>query len=279
MATVRYEQWRDHERQRVQTNDTVMGLLAGSKLAAQTLGLTAGSSLTLSDIFPRVEHIQRFNLRADRAREVLDDAEDLLGILAVPQILALHEDLLRGMGELLVLEGRMPASVASGLKAANVHESIEASISPARFTRESVELFHLTRVARNTYIHSGGRANATLLTRSAGLSSAAHTLWRDITNESVPTYALGDTVRLGLTELIAALAVTKRLAEEANVMLQSAVARPRWADMLVAEWLPARKPGNRSQWIRKLRGLGRMNYAPLGLSDGDLDAALIRAGL
>jgi hypothetical protein len=280
VAVVKYAHWREHEIQRVQTNDTVMGLLAGSKLAAQVLNLTAGSTLALSQIFPSVEHIERFNLRAERARQVLEEAENLLGILAVPQIIALHEDLFQGMSQLLVAEGLMTTEQAESIKAANMHSVFEsAAAPPRRFTPVSVELFHLIRVARNAHVHSGGRANSALLNRVQNVSTNALSAWRRITGESFSQYSPGAYVRLGLVELIGTLAVTQRLAEEANVMLQSAIPTSRWADMLIEDWAPNRKPGNRKQWLRKILGLARMNYGPVGFVAQDIEEALDRAGL
>lgn len=101
MRIVHYLEYREWQRQRVQTNDTMIGLLAGSKLASQTLMLTAGSKLLMSDIFPDIEHVRRIILTTGKAREVLEDAEQLLGILAVRRVMALQEDLMVGRLELL----------------------------------------------------------------------------------------------------------------------------------------------------------------------------------
>lgn len=108
MKEVKYRQYRDYLQQRISTNDTMMGLLVGSKLASQTLTLTTGSRLRLKDIFPKVPHIERLNLTTEKAQDVLDNAEHLLGVLAVPQIMALHEDLMVGM--LGLLEQNIPGS-------------------------------------------------------------------------------------------------------------------------------------------------------------------------
>jgi hypothetical protein len=279
VTVVHYKQWRDHEWHRIQTNDTVMGLLAGSKLAAQTLSLTAGSKLVLSQIFPQVEHIRRFNLPVDRARAVLEDAEQSLGILAVPQIFALHEDLLKGMGRLLEGEGLLTADRVQGMKTVNIHERLASAVPPHQFTQEVLELFHLVRETRNTHIHNGGRADNRLIASLGGVSARAFMLWEETTGEAFPRYSVGDSVGMGLSELIGILAITQRLAEEANVMLQAALPRSRWADMLVKDWAPTKKPGNPKQWIRALLGLARTNYGPVQLTDVDIKAALAREGM
>lgn len=274
---VKYPHYRDHEQQRIQTNDTMMGLLAGSRLASQTLSLTEGSQLVLSQIFPAVPHIERFNLRTDRAREILDNAESLLGILAVPQVLALQEDLLRDMLTLLAADGPQWSNIDDNAKTANIHEKLSSATGVA-FTPESVEIFHLVRVARNTHIHSGGRANQTLLNRISSASPAALGAWQEITGTIFPSYTLGQPVALGLSELIGILAVTKRLAEEANVALQDTLSRVGWADMVVTDWSRFAKAGNPGQKLRQVVGAARRYYAPLCLTEDELAAAMARAG-
>ncbi|MBO0923228.1 hypothetical protein J1G44_01865 [Cellulomonas sp. zg-ZUI199] len=274
---VKYPHYRDHEQQRIQTNDTMMGLLAGSRLASQTLSLTEGSQLVLSQIFPGVPHIERFNLRTDRAREILDDAENLLGILAVPQVLALHEDLLREMLTLLAADDPQWSNIDDNAKAANVHAKLSSATGVA-FTPESIEIFHLVRVARNAHIHSGGRANQTLLNRISSVSPAAFAVWEEITGTAFPPYELGQPVALGLSELIGILAVTKRLAEEANVALQAALSRVGWADIIVTDWSRFAKAGNPGQKLRQVVGVARRYYAPLCLTEDELAAAMTRAG-
>ena len=275
MTVARYPQYRDHERQRIQTNDTMMGLLAGSKLASQTLRLTEGSGLVLSQIFSRVEHIERFNLRTDKAREILDDAENLLGILAVPQVIGLQEDLLKGM---LLLLATTPAEIkqSEDVKAAFVHDRFESVAGPT-FTAESVELFHLVRVARNTHIHAGGRADTKLINRYKKTSPEALAVWEHITGGSLPEYSKHDNVKLGLLELIGILALSKRLSEEANVALQSALPATAWCDLVVEDWLATKRTGNEKQVLRQLLGFARHGYAVLGLSDDDLLQAMDRA--
>lgn len=274
---VKYPQYRDHEQQRIQTNDTMMGLLAASKLASQTLSLTEGSQLVLSQIFPGVPHIERFNLRTDRARAVLNDAENLLGILAVPQVIALHEDLLRGTFKLLAGDDPRWKDLDKHAKAATVHATLSSETGVA-FTAESIELFHLVRVARNTHIHSGGRAGQTLLNKISNVSPAALESWERITGTTFPQYLLGQPVALGLSELIGILAITKRLAEEANMALQATLSRVGWADIAVRDWARVAKAGNPTQQLRQVVGVTRRYYAPIDLAEDELSAAMARAG-
>lgn len=273
---VKYPRYREYERQRVTTNDTMMGLLAGSTLASQTLTLTAGSKLSLSQIFPRVPHIHRFNLTTDRAQEILNDAEGLLGILAVPQIMALHEDLLTGMLQMLEVSDPQLGRLSKDAKNANIHETFQTATKIA-FSAESLELFHLVRLARNAHIHNGGVANEYLAQTVAHCDAATLNTWQKITGTPFPTCHSGDQVHLGLPELIGILALTKRLAREANEALQRVLPAAAWADLAVEDWLSDWKAGNPKQQLRRLRGLANMHYQAVAIEDHELVAAKERA--
>ena len=69
-----FPEYRAYVASRIEVNNAMMALLAGSRLAAHTLTLTVGSTATLSQLFPAVEHVGRFDLRSDSARQLLNDA-------------------------------------------------------------------------------------------------------------------------------------------------------------------------------------------------------------
>lgn len=277
MPVVRYARYREYESQRIVANDSMMGLLAGAKLAAHTLTLTEGSPHRLPEIFPNVAHIGRFNLQVVAAKYILDNAEDYLGTLAIPYALAIHEDLVMGMLQLANSVGKISKTALGNLNSSTMHEALE-KLSGSKFTPESLEIFHLVRLSRNAQIHSGSVAGSQLVTRVSTTSAAALGVWATITKQPFPAYKLGDRVTLGLQDLIGVLAITKRLAEEANVFIQSIYPRPGWADMVVEEWVPTRKPGlNPSQLIRKARGVARRHFAALNLTEAEVTAAMQRA--
>jgi len=277
MPIVRYARYREYESQRIVANDSMMGLLAGAKLAAHTLTLTEGSPHRLPEIFPNVPHIERFNLQVVAAKYILDNAEDYLGTLAIPYALAIHEDLVMGMLQMANSIGLISNTALGKLTAATMHEALQ-NLGGGNLTPESLEIFHLVRLSRNAQIHSGGIAGQALVSAVATTSSAALGVWATITKQPFPAYKLGDRVSLGLQDLIGVLAITKRLAEEANAMMQSIYPRPGWADMVVEEWVPTRKPGqNRDQLIRTVRGFARGHYEALKFTEAEITAAMQRA--
>ncbi len=278
MALVRYLRYREYEAQRTIANNSMMGLLAGAKLAAHTLTLTEGSKHRLQEIFPNVPHIERFNLQVVAAKYILDNAEDYLGTLAIPYALAIHEDLVMGMLQLANQASLLSNTTLGQIRSNTMHEEFER-LSGTGFTPESLELFHLVRLARNAQIHSGGIASTSLVNRVAATSTTALSLWEKITKQPFPPYAVGDRVELGLQDLIGTLAITKRLAEEANQFLQSVYPRSDWTNMVVDEWLPERKPGNANQLVRQAQGVARRHYGALGFTNAEMTTALQRAGV
>lgn len=78
--------------------------------------------------------------------------------------------------------------------------------------------------------------------------------------------------------MILTLAVTKALAREANQLLQPALPRAQWADMLIADLVETddqhvlRAP----DFLRRARGLAKFHYGPLRLSDIELAEARTR---
>src|SRR4051812_37082257 len=87
---VRFREYREYEERRIEASDAMMALLAGAQLASHMLRLNEGSDRLLPEVFPRVTHIRRFNLTSERARAILDTADQHLSALSVPYALAIH---------------------------------------------------------------------------------------------------------------------------------------------------------------------------------------------
>ncbi|MGV1009493.1 MAG: hypothetical protein ACOYBY_12895 [Dermatophilaceae bacterium] len=103
-------------------------LLVGSRLAAHTLSLTAGSTATLGQLFPAVDHIERFDMRSDVARDFLNNADHHIASVAVPYALATHEDFVKEMLALLKAEGRTLITHGKRVKAWNMHVTIQPPV-------------------------------------------------------------------------------------------------------------------------------------------------------
>lgn len=87
---------------------------------------------------------------------------------------------------------------------------------------------------------------------------------------------VGAEVAIGNGELVATLAATKNLARTINKILQTALPRDQWADLLVQD-LAATEPGHLAS-PRKCTSYARHLYEPLKLSEAEIVDALTRAG-
>lgn len=273
---VRFPGYRDWEARRVEASNAMMGLLAGAQLAAHLLKLTEGSSHLLPEVFPQVDHIGRFNLTTHEASAILAAADTHLGAMSVPYALALHEDYLKTCLRLLHRAGLCSAGTVSNTTLAGQHAKI-AELSGGTFSADRLAQLDTIRRMRNCMIHEGGRADAALVAAVAAWSPATEKLWTKVA-PSLKGIAAGDAIAFGHQQLILALAVTKSLSREANVLVQPVISREVWADV-VAEDVVARHGGqlpNLPERMRLLRGVARFDYGPLRLTEDELSSALGR---
>ncbi|MGH2819527.1 MAG: hypothetical protein ACRDJ5_02610 [Actinomycetota bacterium] len=256
-----------------------MAMLAGAQLASNTLRLTEGSESLLPEMFPRVPHIRRINLKVAAAQELLDDAELHLGAMAVPYTLALHEDFMLSCLSLLKMGGLCTQPEIDNASSSSMHGLFEQK-TRAPLPWVSLEQFHLLRLLRNHLIHSGGRPGNSLCTHVRGMSSQAKQQWKAITRRDASFYTQ-PVARVSMLhgELIIALAVTRRIAEAANEAIQPTLPRELWADIVFTDFEENHGlPSDRGIWLRKIRGWARVHYGPVSLTNSELEAAIARAG-
>jgi hypothetical protein len=276
VGIVKFADYRQYEKVRVEASNAVMGLLAGAQVAAHMLQLTEGSNRLLPEIFPEIPHIRRFNLKTQAARDILTEADTHLGAMAVPYALAIHEDYLKSCLTLLQRGGVSLTRRPDDFKLAGQHEEIQRATGRS-FTSASLQQLHTLRLMRNCTIHSGGRADGALVRQLANWTTDAEAGWVKLTQRSPRSLNTSDPVTFGHGEILITLAVTRVLAREANQFLQPAVPRNVWADLVIedleAEDLAALKAPDAA---RRARGFARFNYGPLQLNSAEIDDAIMR---
>lgn len=248
----------------------MMALLVGAQVSAQFLELSRSSSKLLSEIFPTIAHIKRFDLRPDDAQPILRGAEQHLGAMAVPQALAIHEGFILDCLELL----EVPS-----VKAYAMHNKL-ATRANGSFDPELLNRFHVLREMRNSVIHRSGAADQRLVNAISELTPAGEAEWRKHAERSPRGIQVGDRVTLMLGELVLALATTKALAREANRLLITAVSPHTWAEVIIDDHLQ-QTPGplNPSARRRAVLGLRRFHYSAVAVGEADLEAAAAARGI
>jgi hypothetical protein len=121
------------------------------------LQLTRGSTNQLSAIFPSVPHITRFDLAPDLACTLLGDAEEHLGAMSVPYVLAIHEEYLKTCLMLLAEDGRCQPP-GEFVAASKLHGLVEVATG-GRFHTRNFAIYETLREMRNCLIHTGGLTN------------------------------------------------------------------------------------------------------------------------
>lgn len=128
---------------------------------------------------------------------------------------------------------------------------------------------------RNCTIHAGGRASRSLVQGISTWTPATETGWVRLVKRSARGLRVGDVVSFGHGELILALAVTKVLARQANQLLQPALPRTQWADMVIEDLTGTDASALAApDAFRRVPGLTRCHYRPLALTDAELRAAM-----
>jgi hypothetical protein len=277
---IHYPSYRTYVDTRVKANDAMMALLAGSRLAAHTLQLTEGSTATIASVFPAVEHIRRFDLRSDVARDLLRNADYHLASVAVPYALATHEDFVTSTLTRLKDDfGRTLQKQGKSIKAWNMHTVLFDTCGFQEPT-EWMQSFHVLREMRNCITHEGGGVSDALRDQIAAMGSAARTGWANM-NQGIVPENMEVSGRLALTaeHIFTAFAVTKRLGREINAALEQELTSAEWARIAVEDWVSVTsKVKNSSSWRRGLIGYVRQNYAQANISEADLEAAARHLG-
>lgn len=281
MTEIRFPEYRSYTSSRVEVNDAMTALLVGSRLAAHTLSLTAGSSATLGELFPAVQHINRYNMKSDVAREFLSNADHHIASVAVPYALATHEDFVTDMIDILRGEGTALVTHGKSIRAWNMHTVLFESCGES-ISGEWIESFHVLREMRNCITHSGGEVSQGLRKAIAQMGQDSRDGWARINSGKLPEDMEDTSGRLVLTSehIFAAFAVTKRLGRDINALLGRSLSREKWAKIAVKDYASnTSKTKNSSSWRRSLLGYCERDYHPVCLTESELEQAARTLGL
>jgi hypothetical protein len=260
-SMVRFRELRKHVDLWQAVNDSIMAFLVGSHLASHTLQLTEGSDRMLPEIFPGVAHIERFNIRTSLARNILSEAEKNLALMAIPQVMAIHEDFIMNCLRLLA-----KFTLCSNVKLKNaspktMHKTVE-TCTGQQYRPQTLEQFELLRCVRNCMIHSGGVANDEFDRAIESMSDAARSEWVRRTTRSPDSLVDGER-RLDIQhyEIVSTLAITKKLWRETNMILCSKLTTTQWLEVALDDILQdGPLAGNPQQKIRRFEGFMRFHY-------------------
>jgi hypothetical protein len=139
-----------------------------------------------------------------------------------------------------------------------------------------LEAFDLARYLRNRIVHYGGVQGSHLSAKWRSLSRGAREAWIEVAGRPLPAGKSREELDLGLNELIAVLALTKRLAVSVNVSLQPAIGREAWARIAVEDYqtLQPERFAQRDVRLRRAFGFAMHYYLAIALTRDELAGAL-----
>lgn len=277
MKEVRFARYREYTDARVRANNSMVALLAGSRLAAHALQLNEGSPHQLPGLYPGVLDIDRFNLLPDAARELLSSADRDLAAVAIPYALAVYEAFVKDAIAVLDEAGKVVAQGGGSLNAGRMHTTFYTAAGTEEPV-EAIRLFHVLRTMRNAQIHHGGKATDELMDQLNLLNGPGRERWERLSLAPASQIIDGDRIAFTLGHLIASFAVTKELARHVNATLQNVLTKEQWAAIALNDYLDeTQEPKNSSNWRRGLLGFVRFHYSPVELAEHHMEYAARQA--
>lgn len=271
MSEVKYPAYRQYEEIRIDVNNAMLALLAGSKIADDAVVNAGDSEEFLSTLFPTIEHIKRFDLRVGPASDYLGKADTHLARMSITYALAIHEDFILSMTAFASSAG---ISVSTGrITAKRMHSRLFLALGH-QVPQDWMDCFQLIRCMRNSVIHQGGRVQQELTDLLSNMSTGAEQVWQRLNDQAPADVVQNGELVLIASHIFSAFAVVKRLGREVNVALAGAIPAQRWADICVEDYRTfTKKVRNSPAWRRALIGYAKSHYGPLQLTEADLESA------
>lgn len=271
---MRFPAYRRHEEARIRANDAMMIQLASSRLTSDRLSHCDDQDAFLPDAFPHVPDLRRMNRRLSDVAVLVREGERHFTYMAVPFALSVYHAYV--VQCIRLVKQRLDAEEETGPVTLDlVHEAL-ASVAGEAISEDLARMFDLVRHIRNRIIHYGGTEGSHLSDKWNAMSTPAKQSWERLARRPLPIQGSDREMALGLDELIAVLALTKRLAVEVNGVLQTAVPLEQWAAIAVDDYRESQPTrfAHVATRIRRVMGFVRINYGALSLTSKHVEAAI-----
>jgi hypothetical protein len=281
---LRFPAYRRYREARITSNDAMVALVIASRLGQHVLRTSAADpDALLPVLFRKLPGVERLNVTAERAAELLESSEQLLAQMAIPYVLSVHEAYLGDAIEMIKDDGKDPkarawtvawAAGAEAIPLADKHAYIAERTGVAMPERE-LELFELFRLIRNRSIHYAGRAGSRVPTVYRHMSQDAKQRWVRVAGRALNVEPETDLISLGDGDLKLVLATAFSLGVAVNESLAVALSREYWASLVVADFHAGHQSRrNDPQLARRVVGFARREYGRLALSEDEIRKAV-----
>lgn len=273
--------YRRFDAARVDANKSMVALLIGTRLAAHTLDAHDGSEVRLPEMYPAVQGVDLLNLKVVDAQAVLLGSEQHLASMAIPFVQSVYEVLVDDAMGLLQRDGKPKPTRTDRRGLMNRHRYLER-VTGVGFDPHHLELIDFTRRLRNCIVHDGAAVSVEVTTAWSSLTAGAAAEWSKLANR--PFNTVGDGTGRQLTEageLVAVLAITKRLSREICAQLAASLSSTTWAEVVLDDFDVEHPRGlsPRPTLLREVRGFARQHYLNASVAEADLAGEIARRGL
>lgn len=271
---INFPAYRNFKKSRIESNDAMIALLIGSRLAGKYLQTKKGRNARLPEIYEDIAGIKKLDIRVSAALKVLKNAEKHHAHMALPYTLSIYADFLVFLAKMLNENGFKPKTIEipfdlSKLSIEVAHEYISECCNQ-KFDPYYLETFHLTRRIRNRIIHYGGDAGSNLEYHIMSLK--AKELWERYSRRPLTEAVIENEIRLRDSEVIASLAICNHLSREAVSMVVGTIKdKQYWTKIVVEDFMTAypESYNQKDKLLGSLLGYTQKMYKPLELTEED----------
>jgi hypothetical protein len=281
---VAYPAWRLWEDRRVRTDDAVLALLLGIRIARADLdrrSTEASESTLVSDLYSEEEipFSQAFRVTVDEAHSRWTNGEVelarltiLQGVAALDDLLAGTIDLLRALGVDQTVAGTVDTKLSLKLRHLQKHGAL--SISDA-----TLQLHDLCIAIRNGLTHHAALQQK-VIDAWGRLSDTAEEWWASAAGRPFPFTDPGDELVMDDRELLAVFKLFDRVALEVNASVRDEVPEEMWARLVARDYWNVNpgRAGNPKVNVGAAQGLAQRSWR-LTLADDSLRKAFEDKGL
>ncbi|WP_329374415.1 hypothetical protein [Streptomyces sp. NBC_01483] len=290
---INYAAFRAWTEMQKRTNNTVVALSIGTHLAERELARPHPIGTRAGDVLAGVTRAERLDVSAVKAEEVVRSAAADLAFLAIPQIVALHIELMVGTLEECQAFPGLVTPHKNGMPVDKWYVPDLAKATRFRGTATVADrLMEFCVTLRNCIMHGAGRVDDKLVKKWVNLPASAKTRWENVAGRPFTYTRVNLRPALGWGEIQATLAVTKESAGEINQRMVQALSREQWADVIARDYRtlsPRRfhstsleKPGREgvdgidrarpARVLLRLQSHASTYYQPLGMTLDELHA-------
>lgn len=276
---VNFPAYRNFKQARIEANDAMLALLLSNRLTVAQLRSIPNESAMLPSLYEEVKDVNKLNRKVTDAVQIIESSEHHLARMAIPYVLSSYSSFLVDVAKMLHANGYRPRTVdapedLSKMSLDIAHDYISECCDES-FDPDHLAIFQLSRRIRNRLIHYGGWAGSNIDYHN--ISPRAKKIWQNYARRPLSDAIVDGQLLLRDSEVIAVLAICKRLAEDANMMVTKRIAdKGYWARIVINDYRETNPDAFKRNDIllSSLHGYASNMYKSLELSKEDIQKSL-----